>query len=60
MSSSHITKEQRFKIQSFLELKMSQTDIAERLGKNKSAVCREIARNSYEDGRYSAEHAAVL
>lgn len=54
MAYSHITKEQRFKIQSWLELSMPQEEIAERLGKDKSTVSREIIRNQNLKGKYTA------
>ena len=39
---------------------MSQTDIAERLNKHRSAVCRELGRGSYPNGTYNALHADKL
>jgi len=50
----HITKEQRFKIQSWLELLMPQDEIAARLGKDKSSISREIKRNTNSTGKYTA------
>lgn len=60
MAYTHITKEQRFKIQSWLELGMSQTAIAERLAKHRSSMSRELRLNSYSDGHYQAGHADKL
>lgn len=57
MAYQHLTKEQRFTIQSWLELGMSQTAMAERLGKHKTTLCRELCKNSYADGRYHGGHA---
>lgn len=54
MAYSHITKEERFKIQSWLELNMPQDEIAQRLGKDKSTVSREIIRNQNLKGKYTA------
>lgn len=54
MVYSHITKEQRFKIQSWLEIGMNQRDIACRLGKDESALSREIGRNKNSSGKYTA------
>lgn len=54
MGYSHITKEQRYKIQSWLELFMSQDEIAARLGKDESSVSREINRNQNATGKYTA------
>ena len=54
MGYTHITKEQRYKIQSWLEIDMSQKDIADRLGKDKSALSREIGRNKNASGKYTA------
>jgi IS30 family transposase len=60
MSHSQITTEQRFKVQSYLELKMSQSEIARRLGKNQSSISHELALNSFPDGKYHAGHAVTL
>src|SRR3989344_5687514 len=54
MVYSHITKEERFRIQSWLEIGMNQQDMAARLGKNKSALSREISRNTNASGKYTA------
>lgn len=54
MAYSHITKEERFKIQSWLELAMPQDEIASRLGKDESSVSREIRRNKNSRGKYTA------
>ena len=54
MAYSHIIKEERFKIQSWLEIGMSQQDIAIRLGKDTSALSREISRNTNASGKYTA------
>lgn len=56
MGYTHITKEQRFKIQSWLEIGMNQKDIAEYLGKDKSSLSREIKRNTFKTG-YNAKRA---
>lgn len=39
---------------------MSPTEIAERLGSNRSTIRRELRRNSYPDGRYDAAHADAV
>jgi IS30 family transposase len=54
MAYSHITKEERFKIQSWLELSMPQTEISQRLGKDESSVSREISRNKDATEKYTA------
>src|SRR3989344_7895570 len=54
MTYSHITKEDRFKIQAGLELDMDLAEIAERIGKHKSAISREMARNQSVSGKYTA------
>ena len=59
MTHTQITKEQRFKIQSWREVGMSQTEMAERLGKNRSSIGRETKRNSDTHG-YHGSHAHVL
>ena len=53
MAYSHITKEQRFKIQSWLEIGLSQKDIAGRLVKDEGSLSREISRNTNPSGKYT-------
>lgn len=60
MAYTHITTDQRHKIQSYLEIGMDQKDIAACLGKDKSAISREIKNNSYPNGIYNARHADKL
>lgn len=60
MVYEQVTKEQRFKIQSWLETDMGLTEIANRLNKGLCSITREITRNSYNDGRYDAGHADNL
>jgi len=60
MAYTHLTKEQRYKIQSWQELGMTQSTMAERLGKDPSTVSRECGRNSDRNGRYQGSHAATL
>lgn len=53
---SHLTEEQRYKIQVLLEQKSTIKTIAEYLGKNKSVISREIKRNrDQRSKRYDAE-----
>jgi IS30 family transposase len=54
MGYTHITKEQRYKIQAWLELSMAQDEIAERLDKDEGSVSREISRNKNALGKYTA------
>nr|WP_251130004.1 helix-turn-helix domain-containing protein [Exiguobacterium sp. s57] len=52
MSYSHLTTTERVKIETYLELGMSIRSIARRLGRQPSAVSREIRRNpGSESGR---------
>lgn len=60
MTYTHLTKEQQYKIQSWKEVGMSQTEMAKHLGKDRSTISRELGRNSYEDGIYLAIHAGAL
>jgi IS30 family transposase len=48
---THFSFEERKKIYYYLQVKLSVTQIAERLGRHKSCVYREIKRNSF-DGKY--------
>ena len=60
MAYTHLTKEQRYKIQFWKEIKLSRTAIAGRLGKDKSTLSRELHKNSYPTGRYQGGHADKL
>ena len=46
MSFKHLSLEERVKIESYLELGMSQSVIAEKIGRSRSTISREINRNS--------------
>jgi transposase, IS30 family len=51
----HLTLEQRYDIESYLQDEFSQSDIAEFLGKSKSVISREISRNcDIRNGKYRA------
>ncbi len=54
---SHLSQELRYIIVVLRKEKHSQTDIAERIGRNKSVVCRELQRNS--DKRIGAYKAGL-
>lgn len=60
MAHMHFTKEQRFKIQTWLEDSVSQAEIGRRLGKNKSTVSREVRKNSDAASHYHGGHADKL
>ncbi|MBI4426825.1 MAG: IS30 family transposase [Candidatus Kerfeldbacteria bacterium] len=60
MAYTHLTKDQQYKIQSWQELGMPQIEMADRLNKHRSTISRELARNSYPNGRYAAGHAYAL
>ena len=60
MPHSQISIEQRFKIQSWIDLGLSQSEIARRLGKQQSSISRELKLNSFPDGHYQAGHADKL
>lgn len=60
MAHTQITKEQRWKIHAWLELRMSQTEMAERIGKDRSTISREAKRNRDKYDRYHGAHAHAL
>lgn len=52
---SHLTQEQRYTIEVLKKENYSQTAIAERIGKHKSVICRELKRNcDKRNGSYRA------
>ena len=54
---AHLTLEQRYQIQLLWQNGegLSQSEIGERIGKNRSVVSRELLRNQRPDGSYSAQ-----
>lgn len=57
MKKSHLTLEQRYAIQAYLEVGKSISSIATLIGKDKSVVSRELKRNSNDKGKYRASFA---
>lgn len=53
----HLTKEQRYVIQSLFKRGVNRTDIAQELGVHKSTIGREVKRNGTKRGTYQAEKA---
>ncbi|MCA0325463.1 MAG: IS30 family transposase [Proteobacteria bacterium] len=49
MSYTHLSRDERYQIQSWLELGLSVADIAQRLGRHRSTIAREIERNRSAD-----------
>lgn len=60
MAYHHFTIENRFKIQAWIEIRLSKAEIARRLEKDYSSVFEEIKNNSYDNGTYKAPHANAL
>lgn len=48
MSYQQLTLDERYQIQALLKLKCSPADIARRLGRHRSTICRELLRNRAE------------
>lgn len=55
----HLTKEQRYQIEAYLECGKSKLFIAKTLGFDKSTIYKEIKRNSTKRGKYRAEIAQM-
>ena len=55
---SHWTLDERCRLRGFLEMGLGVTEIARRLGRHRSTVHREIARNGRVDGGYTPEGAS--
>jgi IS30 family transposase len=60
MKKSHLTSDQRYQIQAYIESGKTQTEIAKLIGKDRSVVCRELKRNRNEKGCYKAAYASGL
>lgn len=54
---THITLQERYRLEVLLREGFDQDDIAERLGRTASSISREIERNSKADGSYGARYA---
>lgn len=57
MKKSHLTLEQRYQIQAYLEVGKNQSAISLLLGKDKSVISRELKRNRNSKGKYRANQA---
>lgn len=57
---THRTRDDRVALGSLLREGLNQSEIAAHLGVNRSTICRELERNSREDGSYHALHADIL
>lgn len=55
---SHWTLEERCRLRGLMEMGLGETEIARRLGRHRSTVNREIARNGRVDGGYTPEGAS--
>ena len=56
----HITRDNRIALGTLLREGLNQSEIADRIGVHRSAISRELKRNSKESGGYHATHADVL
>ena len=56
----HLTLEQRYALNAYLECGKSKSDIAKKLGVDRSTIYREIKRNSRKRGIYNADFANEL
>jgi IS30 family transposase len=57
MSYLHFTQKERIKLEAFLDLGYSIRNVAILLGRNHSAISREIKRNKNETGIYDSSYA---
>lgn len=56
---SHLTRDQRYKMQELIENGFSSRAIAKAIGVSSSTVCRELKRNS-QHGRYDYKLAQIV
>jgi len=52
MKKLHLTREQRYEIQTYLKMNVRPAEIARQIGKNRSVISRGIRRNSDLKDRY--------
>ena len=57
MPGTHLSASERVSLEAMLPFGLSQTELALRLGRSRSTVCRELARNAGPSGRYTAVNA---
>jgi len=57
MKKLHLTRDQRYEIQTHLKMDVKPAEIARQIGKSRSVISREIRRNSDLKGRYRACYA---
>ena len=61
MSYKHLTQEERYQIYAYKKIKMSLSEIALELNRNKSTISREISRNTGKKGyRPQQAHSTAL
>jgi len=46
MKKLHLTREQRYEIQTYLKMGVKPAEIARKIDRHRSVICREIKRNS--------------
>ena len=59
MNYKQLTYEQRYQIEALKKEGLSQRSIALNIGVHHTTICRELKRNSLDDGEYSASSAAI-
>jgi len=57
MKKSHLTREQRYEIQTYLKMGVKPAEIARQIGKSRSVISRELKRNRDLNGKYRACYA---
>ena len=56
MTHNHLSPNERYQIQAWLEQDLSKSQMARRLGRHRSTIYRELARC---EGSYNAQHAQL-
>jgi len=54
MQKSHLIREQRYEIKTYLKMDVKPAEIAQKMDRHRSVICREIKRNSDLKSRYRA------
>ena len=57
---NHLTIKQRYALKAYLECGITKTEIAKRLGVNRSTIHRELRRNRSKKGKYNPDFAQVV
>ena len=57
---SHFTLKERELLKHYMDIRLNQSEVSTKLGRNKSSICRELKRNSVEGSYLLVTHRHFL